>query len=332
MRKLRVAFIGLNEHSHSTQVYNRIRKLPDCYEVAGFVLPEGEWEAYPEKQKCLEGLPALTLEQVLTDDSIEAVIVETDEVHLTKYALMAAKHGKHIHMEKPGGVSLTDFEELIATMKQTGKIFHTGYMYRYNPTISSAIEQVRRGELGDIISVEAQMNCFHEPQTRQWLEQFPGGMMFFLGCHLIDIVLQLQGIPERVVPFPCSTGAEGVTARDFGMAVLEYKNGVSFVKTCARELGGYMRRQLVITGTKATLELKPLEVKNGIDITTPVTCYSSQEWTDKGIQTVLPPQSRYETMMRSFAQYATGEKENPYTPDYELALFQTIHKCCGGNV
>ena len=332
MKKIRVAFIGLNEHSHSTPVYNRIRKMTDCFAVAGYVLPEGEREKYPNKLQCLESLQELTLEQILTDETIEAVIIETDEVHLTKYALLAAKHGKHIHMEKPGGVCLADFEELIGIMKKTGKVFHTGYMYRYNPQIRQVIEQVKAGELGQIISMEAQMNCIHPPETRQWLEAFPGGMMFFLGCHLIDLVLLIQGVPERIVPFNCAIGAESVTATDFGMAVLQYKNGASFVKTCARELGGYARRQLVVTGTKATLELKPLEVKNGIEITTPTTCYTSAEWKDNGVQSVLPPQSRYETMLRSFAQYVAGEKENPYTYDYELELFRTILKCCGGNV
>lgn len=332
MKKIRVAFIGLNAHSHSTQIYNRIRKMEDSYEVAGYVLPENEGEKYPNKLACVEGLQALNLEQVLTDETIEAVIIETDEVHLTKYALLAARHNKHIHMEKPGGVSLADFEELIGIMKKTGKVFHTGYMYRYNPQIRQVIGQVKAGQLGDIISVEAQMNCIHPPETRQWLEAFPGGMMFFLGCHLVDLVLLIQGMPERIVPFNCATGAEGVTATDFGMAVLQYKNGVSFVKTCAREKGGYVRRQLVITGTKATLELKPLEVKNGIEITTPTTCYTSDAWTDTGVQTILPGGSRYETMMASFAKMVAGEMENPYTYDYELQLFQVLLQCCGGNV
>ena len=43
--------------------------------------------------------------------------METDEIYCTKYALLAAKAGKHIHMEKPGGLELADFEELIATVK-----------------------------------------------------------------------------------------------------------------------------------------------------------------------------------------------------------------------
>ena len=110
---------------------------------------------------------------------------------------MCAKAGKHIHMEKPGGINLADFEKLIGVMKETGKVFHTGYMYRYNPYVSELIDRVKNGQLGEIISVEAQMNCILSKETRTWLSCLPGGMMFYLGCHLVDLALQIKGQPQK---------------------------------------------------------------------------------------------------------------------------------------
>ena len=329
MRKIKVALIGVNANSHSTQVYTRTGWRSDVFEIAGYVMPENEKEKYPEKVQRLEAYPELTLEQVLEDSSIEAVIIETDEIHLTKYALLAAKHGKHIHMEKPGGVSLADFEELIATMKKTGKVFHTGYMYRYNPLVRQVLERIKNGELGEILCVEAQMNCIHNPQKRQWLECFPGGMMFFLGCHLIDLILLIQGKPERIIPLNKSTCTDGVTAEDFGMAVLEYPTGYSFAKTSARELGGYLRRQLVITGTKETVELKPLEYGGEATCHTNMHRSSAVKWAEPWTDSVSDSFDRYEEMMVSFARMVAGEIENPYTYDYELMLFRTVLECCG---
>ena len=34
-------------------------------------------------------------------------------------------------------------------------------------------------------------------------------------------------------------------------------------------------------------------------------------------------------MMASFAAMVRGEKENPYTLDYELALYKLVLECCG---
>ena len=330
MRKVKIVQIGMNTNSHSTHIFGSLKKQQDIFEIVGYVLPENEKTRLPEQVKHLEGFRELTLEEALTDPQIEAVTVETDEIYLSKYALLAAKHGKHIHMEKPGGISLAEFETLIDTVKQSGKVFHTGYMYRYNPYVKDLMQRVKAGELGDIISVEAQMSCPHTVQVRQWLEQFPGGMMFFLGCHLVDLILQLQGKPERIIPLNKSTGKDGVTSPDYGMAVFEYPNGVSFAKTYAAELGGFVRRQLVVTGTKGTVELKPFEILRDGGQYTDRTVYTSQDWHQPGEKSTSAFYDRYDEMMASFAAMVRGEKENPYTYDYELELYKMVLQCCGG--
>jgi len=182
MRKLRIAQIGVNTNSHSVQIFGSIAKQSDLFEIAGYCLPEGEKERLPWRAAKLSGYPELTLEEILNDPSIEAVTVETDEVYCTKYALMAARHGKHVHMEKPGGVDPGEFAELIAEVKKQGKVFHIGYMYRYNPAVRRLLERVHAGELGEIVHVEAQMNCSHPAEVRDWLGTLPGGMMFFLAA------------------------------------------------------------------------------------------------------------------------------------------------------
>jgi len=331
MRKIKIAQIGINTYSHSNEIFGSLKKQSDIFEIVGYVFPEKERERIPHKAKALEEYKELTLEDVLNNPEIEAVTIETDEIYLSKYALMAAKAGKHIHMEKPGGICLSDFEELISVMKNTSKVFHTGYMYRYNPYINDTITKAKNGELGEIISVEAQMNCTLPKQTRQWLLDLPGGMMFYLGCHLVDLILQIKGKPERIIPFNKCSGVEGVTAEDFGMAVFEYKNGVSFAKTTSVELGGFERRQLVVNGTKATVELNPLEwyIPDTQNLQTKRTIRTSLNWHTIGEKGISEPIDRYDTMMKSFAEYISGEKSNPYSLDYELELYKTILKCCG---
>lgn len=329
MRKVKIALIGINRLSHGPHVTTSLKKQSDRFDFVGYVLPENEREKFPENVKLLDGIPELTLEQVLQDPSIEAVAVETEEIHLTKYATLAAEHGKHIHMEKPGGVSLPEFQRLIDAVKRSGKVFHLGYMYRYNPSVAELMEQIKRGDLGEIISVEAQMNCRHAPENRQWLSNFPGGMMFFLGCHLVDLILQIQGMPDRVIPLNRATKTDGVTATDFGMAVFEYPNGVSFAKTCACEVGGFSRRQLVVTGSRGTVELKPFEtlVDDG-QFTTKTDYFGIDDWFDTGVTADSPIHDRYDPMLASFADMVLGLKENPWSYDYELALYKTLLACC----
>lgn len=334
MKKIRIAQIGVNRYSHALSIFNSLKTLPDVFEVVGYCLVEGEKEKFEKELFVFEGYPELTLEEILNDPTIEAVTVETEEIHLTKYAIMAAEHGKMIHMEKPGGTSLEEFEKLIALVKEKNLVFHTGYMYRYNPTIREVIENAKNGVYGDIISVEAQMNGINVADMRQWLEAFPGGMMFYLGCHLIDLILTIKGLPEKVYAFNRSTGMSGVTSCDYGLALLEYPSGMSIAKTCMAEYGGFERRKLVVCGTKASVELSPLEwlTKKKANQFTEKIDYTVFDWHTKGVRSVGEVHDRYDTMMQGFAAICRGEKANEYTPDYELTLFKYVLMACGESI
>ena len=335
MKRIRIAQIGVNINSHGGEVFYTLNRLTDIFEVVGYTFVEDERETCQKHFHLFEGYREMTLDNILNDPTIEAVTVETDEIHLTKYAQMAAEHGKHIHMEKPGSQSLEDFEKLIDTVKKNGKTFHIGYMYRYNPYVSDAIRRAKDGELGRIFSVEAHMSRTDNPEVRAWLSHFKGGMMFYLGCHLIDLILQLQGTPKEILPLNTSTGFNGIDSEDLSMAVMKYENGLSFVRIAATEIGGFYRRQLVIMGEKGTIEITPLEARPDIRAT-PYTLYTKKVERLKHTDGTTPKNEytsesfdRYEAMMKAFAQMVRGEKENPYTADYELELFKTILECCG---
>ena len=337
MKKIRIAQIGMNRYSHAPEIFTTLRLYPEVFDLVGFSLVEDERETCADKLKYFKGYPELTLEEILSDPTIEAVAVETDEIHLIKYAQLAADAGKHIHMEKPGSQNLAGFERLIETMRRTKKVFHTGYMYRYNPFIAKAIERAKAGEIGTVFSVEAHMSRFDTPACREWLESFKGGMMFYLGCHLIDLVVQIQGFPKKIIPLNKQTGIGNIHTEDFGFAILEYENGISVVRVSSTEVEGFQRRQLVICGSYGTLELRPLEspvFEEKCGRKYMLTTRQKESIWEKdcyGITTEneSEPFQRYENMLLFFAQMVRGEKENPYTLDYELELFRVIMKCCG---
>ena len=234
-----------------------------------------------------------------------------------------------MHMDKPGGIELEDFEKLIATAKKNKTIVHLGYMYRYNPYVQQMLEEAKRGEFGEIFSVEAQMGGHVDKDLREWLKTFPGGMMFFLGCHLIDLLLLFRGEPDEIIPLNRVTGHDGLDCTDYGMVVFSYPNGISFARSNASEIGGFTRRQLVVCGTKKTVELKPFEtLVEGGQVTDKVE-YLTEAWFEQGEPSQTPVFDRYDAMMEAFAKMAAGEKENPFTLDYELELFRTSLKSCG---
>lgn len=324
---IKIAQIGTNQTSHGRDIFECISSMPDIFEVVGYALPEDERKRFPEKLDVFEGYREMTVEEILSDEDIQAVTIEAEEVNLTKYALLAAKAGKHIHIEKPGGFCYNEYKELIDEVKSRNLIFHLGYMYRYNPYISELIKRIKDGELGEIISVEAQMNSPHTYELRKWLESVPGGSMFFLGCHLVDLIIQIKGFPENIIPFNRATGVDGIEAKDFGMAVLEYENGVSFAKTCSVERGGFARRQLVVTGTKGTIEVRPLEFYEEYPkLYTEYKETFSTDWLANSEVNRTVYYNRYTAMMKHFANLVSGDESNPENYDYELKLYECVLK------
>ena len=335
MKKIKIAQIGAG-HDHAPAAITTLKLQSDIYDFIGYAVVDGDEPVYDNNQWAYEDVKRMTVDEILNYPGLDAVCIETEDRRLTEYAIMAAEKGLHIQMDKPGSESDEDFDRLIDLVKEKNLVFHMGYMYRYNPAVVKLKEDIKSGKLGEIYAVEAQMNCIHPVEKRKWLGNYPGGMLYFLGCHLIDLVYSICGEPEEVIPLSMPIGTDGVNADDFGMAVFKYKNGVSFVKSTAVERGGFERRQLVVCGTKGTVEVKPFEwcVPNenkevfAAQITGVREAYD-ENWNKKGEYHDTPIYGRYDAMFRAFSAYVNGEKQNPYDYEYERRLHKLILKACG---
>ena len=339
MKKIKVVQIGIG-HDHAYSTFVTLKNQKDLFDLVGLVILDCEEGFLKKHPDYLNDTKRLTLEEAFAIPDLEAAVIETDDTLLTQYAQLAAGRRLHIQMDKPGAPDHASFERLARTMKASGKVFHLGYMYRYNPAIQKLMADIKNGKLGEILSVEAHMSCTHKPEKRQWLASFPGGMLYFLGCHLIDLVLQIQGVPDEIIPLSKSTGLDGVTGEDFGMAVFQYQKGVSMVKSTAVEVGGYVRRQFVVNGTEGTVELKPFEYYapdvEGWDLSlyTGVaevykTDTEGKGWIDQRKCYNTEPYDRYITMVRAFGAMVRGEIQNPYSYEYEVLLHRVLLCACG---
>lgn len=329
---LRVAQIGVG-HDHAADIMQALRKMPQYFDILGYAAEDEPVSV--ENAPVYGGVPRMTAEQILSLPDLDAVFVESSEEYLVKYAQRAAERGLGVHMDKPGSFSLPDFSALVQTVKQKDVAFSVGYMYRYNPVVREIIARAKKGEFGEIYSVEAHMDCLHTEEKRKWLNKFPGGMMFFLGCHLIDILYAIQGEPQEIIPFNASTGE--YSGKDLGMAVFRYPNGVSFLKSCAREPGGFARRQLVVCGTECTAIVEPLEMFEPAARTTLRTAWRTIKraeaeqtgWNCTGEKHISSPYDRYRSMLLAFYNACRGDRSALYPPDYEEQLFKILLLACG---
>lgn len=330
MKKIRVVQIG-SSHAHALGAIKTLRDLSNVFEVVAVGEPDEEKRKTLAENPLYSGLYICSVEEALNISNLDAAVIETDERDLTKYAYMAAKKGLHIQMDKPGGEDAEEFRVLIDEIKKQNIVFQPGYMYRFNPAIKKAMKLVKDGALGEIFSVEAQMSIDNGGDFDSYLSKFKGGMMYFLGCHLIDIVYKICGKPKKAHPFNYSTG--GAQSKIFGMTAYEYENGTSFVKTVGNEVNGFMRRQIVICGTKGTIEIKPIEefIPEDTDyLVTSLRLSLKNEENHPNFDCSeifrFPPYKRYDDMFLNFAALVNGNGRRWLSIDEELELFEFVIK------
>lgn len=325
MEKLKVVQIGAG-HDHAFAPFGSLKKRTDI-EFLGYARVEGETNT-------IEGAPELKYEDVLKRNDIDAVFVETEDRYLTDYAAEFVKRGIPVQMDKPGGQDKKSFDALFDMAKEKNVPLHLGYMYRYNPAIQKLLRQIRAGELGEIYYVEAHMNCLHSESKRAWLKDYKGGMMNFLGCHLVDLVYQIMGKPDKILPF--NAASQNTVGEDISFAVFLYGNKPSFIKSTAVESSGYLRRQIVVCGEKGTIELNPTEYAakegNGLLNTNEyesLLAEHGKEWGYRPEKKVYGPYDRYDAMYDEFFKIVRGEIKNPYTYEYEKEVHDLVLRACG---
>lgn len=332
MKKIRVIQIG-TAHDHAADATLTLKELNDDFEFLGVVEENPLYLQKAKENPDYNNLPFISYDDALKLKP-DAFLVETEEKLLVPTAKKVLTAGFHVYMDKPGSEDKKSFREICELAKSKNLVLFLAYMYRYNPAILYAQKAIKDGVLGEITSVEAQMNCsYSSPEKRRWLGQFTGGMMFFLGCHLIDLMVSIQGFPNEVIPLNSATKIDGVDSLDFGFCAYRYNNGTSFVKTNATECNGFNRRQLVITGSKGTIEIKPLEFTVGEDRLVRKT-FARQtlgvdvKWDDNSVNLDFEPEGRYIKMLLEFKKCVTSEIKNPYTYEYEARLHDLIIDSC----
>ncbi len=335
MKKLRVIQIGIC-HEHANAKIETIRSLKDDFEVVGFVddrnstaprwplrRPESYWE----------GIPTMSLDEALALPDLDAAFVEVTNAELVSVAERVLARGLPMHMDKPGGESYAPFDRLRKGAKARGLPFQMGYMFRINPAMRWIAAAVREGWLGDIFEIAADMDHgYGDDDYRRYLGTFKGGILYNLGCHFIDFIVEIMGEPDAAHAFILTAPGSPADSRDNGMGVLEWKSGaMAAIRACGRKVSGNARRRLRVTGTQGAVELCPVERFDGKPLILDVELARPCGGLPAGRQTLdFGPQganglARYAEQLRQFARQVRGEEAEPADLcDHDLAVQRTL--------
>jgi scyllo-inositol 2-dehydrogenase (NADP+) len=142
-----------------------------------------------------------TLNDILKDDAIELVVVNTiNETHydFTRQVLEA---GKHVVVEKPFTNTVREGQALINLAKEKGKVLSVFQNRRWDGGFLTVKNVMEWGLLGKIVSFEAHYDRFRNYIVSNTWKENPAegsGILYNLGSHMLDQVLMLFGMPKSV--------------------------------------------------------------------------------------------------------------------------------------
>ena len=322
--RIRVGQIG-TKHAHASGQIRTMRKYTEHFEVVGAVQPDERVRRKADESEAYRGLKWMTEEQLLNTPGLKAVAIETEVRDLLATAQRCVDAGMHIHLDKPAGASFRDLKKLHAAAERKGLCIQMGYMFRYNPGFRFIFQAARDGWFGDIFEVHGVISKKIGADSRQKLAEFPGGSMFELGCHLIDPLLHLMGVPDRVTGYVRHTRPQLDDLADNVLAVLEYPRATTTVRSSVVEVNGGRRRQFVVCGYEGTAAIRPLETPR-----LELTLEKDQGPYRKGTQVVELPKStgRYDGGWLDFARVIRGEKEHEFSHTHDLAAQHALLTAC----
>lgn len=324
MQKIKIGQIGIG-HNHGEGKMLAVRKFPELFDIVGYAEENEEWIVKRGDLKAYQGLKRLSVDEII--EQSDAVLVETDVWNLTEAAQKCIDAGKHIHMDKPASGTLDEYKTLLDTAKTKNLVVQLGYMYRYNPAIQKCLNLIKEGALGEIYSINAEMSTFHSPDYKKWLTSFNGGIMYILGSHLVDLIVYILGEPNKITSFLKHTNLDDVDFEDNNLAVLEYEKTLARIYVSSVEVNGWGRRQFVVSGSKGTVSIMPIE--NNCTMTYADLNISTMPYEDMK-QTVdikdIPKHCRYDDMMQDFYAYIQGTKKNPFSYEHEYLVQKVLYK------
>ena len=333
MEKIKIAQIGIT-HEHASGKILTLEQMPEVYEIAGYV-NDLEFNHTPRYvhtvQQCFEKHKELTLDEVLNDPEIKAVTVEVPNNELVPMAIKFAERGIAMHMDKPAGLDLELYRSLLNICKEKKVPFQMGFMFRGNPAFQFCIKAIREKWIGDLITIEADMNhAYGEEPYQEYIGQFTGGIMYNLGCHLIDFIVAAMGRPENVTGFLRSAPGDPENIKNNCLAVLEYPNAYAVVKSCSRQKNNTPARYMRIIGTNGIISFSPLERFDKQSVVIEMTLQEDLGY-PAGKHTIeFPPQyDRYIEQLKELAAMIRGEKESSYTLDHDFLVHEVTLAAAG---
>jgi phthalate 4,5-cis-dihydrodiol dehydrogenase len=135
-------------------------------------------------------------EALCTDPDVKAVYIASPHQFHLAHVKCAAKHGKHVLVEKPMALSVDDCRDMIAAAREANVKLLVGHSHSFDLPYLRARAMIRSGAYGRVRMINALnfTDFLYRPRRPEELDTAQGGgVVFSQAAHQVDIVRLLAG-------------------------------------------------------------------------------------------------------------------------------------------
>lgn len=214
-------------------------------------------------------------EEVLSDSSLNAVIIATPAKTHFALAMQALEAGKHVFVEKPLALSIKEGEQLIAAAASEALTLMVGHILHYHPAVVRLKELIAAGELGKLQYV-------YSHRLNIGMVRHEENALWSFAPHDISAILMLLGEEPAQIAATGGSYLQNCIA-DVTMTQLDFRSGVK-AHIFVSWLHPFKEQKLVVVGdrkmavfddvSETKLMLYPHEIKwlNRMPVATRAEC------------------------------------------------------------
>jgi len=166
--------------------------------------------------------------ELCADPAVDAVYVATPHQFHREHAMLAARAGKHLLIEKPMALTLKDCADIVETARGSGVQVVVGHSHAFDAPVRHLRRLIESGAYGKVRMINAlnYTDYLYRPRRPEELDTSKGGgAVFNQAAHHVDVVRLIAGAPVTGVraqtgSWDASRPTEGAYA-----ALLTFENG-----------------------------------------------------------------------------------------------------------
>ncbi len=207
------------------------------------------------------------LKAMLADPKVDVVTICTPSGAHMEPALLAAKAGKHVIIEKPLEITLKRCDKIIEACRKHGVLLSTIFPSRFHRASQLLKEAVDKGRFGTLTLGDAYVKWFRTQEyydSGQWRGTWGldgGGALMNQAIHNVDLLTWLMGPVAEISAQTATLAHDRIEVEDVAAASLKFANGALGVIEASTAAFPGMLKKMEIHGTDGSASIEEEDIK-----------------------------------------------------------------------